>query len=80
MTKKSSMTFRARRMRQINVKIINFKNRFEIKHARINELISKLFLHINHVRVDIHVIVIIMIMIIVKMLIVAIVLRFDAFL
>ena len=74
------MTSRARRTRQMNVNVINFKNRFEMKHARINELINKLFLHANHIRTDIYVIVMMIIVIIVKVLTVAIVLRFDAFL
>ena len=80
MTKESSMTFRTRRARQMNVNIINFKNRFEMKCTRINELINKLFSHINHIRTDIYAIVMMMIIIIMKMLTVAIVLRFNAFL
>ena len=74
------MMFRARRTRYINVNIINFKNRFEIKYARINELMNKLFSHANYIRADIYIIMMIMIIIIIKILIVAIDLRFDAFL
>ena len=80
MTKESSMTFRARRTRQMNVNVINFKSRFEMRYTRINELINKLFSHANHIRADIYAIVMMMIMIVVKMLTVAIVLRFNAFL
>ena len=64
----------------MNVNVINFKNRFEIKHARINEQMSKLFLHVNYVKIDIYVMMIMMIVIVAKVLTVAIVLRFDAFL
>ena len=74
------MTFRARRTRQINMNIINFKNRFEMKHARINELMNKSFSHANHIKADIYTIVMMMIVIVVKVLTVTIVLRFDAFL
>ena len=74
------MTFHTRRTRFININIINFKNRFKMRHARINELMSKSFLHANYIKVDIYIIVIIIIIIVVKILIVAIVLRFDAFL
>ena len=35
--------FRTRRMRQNDVDIIMFKNRFMMKHARIDELMNKLF-------------------------------------
>ena len=80
MTKKSSMTFHARRTRQINVNIINFKNRFEMRYARINKLMNKSFSHANHIKVDIYTVMIMMIVIVVKMLTVAIVLRFNAFL
>ena len=74
------MTFRARRARQMNVNIINFKNRFKMRHARINELMNKSFSYADHIRVDIYAVVTMMIVIIVKILIVAIVLRFNAFL
>ena len=60
--------------------MINFKNRFEMKHARINELMNKSFSYANHIKTDIYAVMIIMIMIVIKMLTVAIVLRFDAFL
>ena len=64
----------------MNVNVINFKNCFEIRHARINELMSRSFSYANHIKTDIYAVVMIMIVIIVKMLIIAIVLRFDAFL
>ena len=51
-----------------------------MKHARINELINKLFLHTNYIKADIYAVVMMMIIIIIKMLIVAIILRFNAFL
>ena len=80
MTKESSMTSRACRARQMNVNVINFKNRFEMTHIYINELMNRSFSHANHIRADIYAIVMMMIVIIVKMLIIAIALRFDAFL
>ena len=80
MTKKSSMTFRARQTRQININIINFESCFKMKHACINELMKKSFSHINHIRADIYIIVIIIIVIVIKILTVAIVLRFNTFL
>ena len=51
-----------------------------MKYARINKLMNKLFSHANHIKVDIYTIGIMMIVIIMKILIIAIVLRFDAFL
>ena len=80
MTKKSSMTFRARRTHQMNVNVINFENRFKMRHARINELMNKSFSYTNYIRIDIYAVVMMMIVIVVKMLIIAIVLRFNAFL
>ena len=40
---KSLMMFRARQMRQNDVDVIAFKNRFMMKHVHINELMNKLF-------------------------------------
>ena len=80
MTKKLSITSHTRRTRQMNVNVINFKNYFKMKHARINELMNKSFSHANHIRTNIYAVVMMIIIIIVKVLIVAIVLRFDAFL
>ena len=80
MTKELSITSRTRRARQMNINIINFKNRLEMKYVRINELMNKSFSHANHIKADIYAVMMMMIMIVVKMLIVAIVLRFNAFL
>ena len=48
------MTFWTRRVQHINVNVINFKNRFKIKYAYINELINKLFTFANFYQININ--------------------------
>ena len=48
------MTFRARRMRQNDIDIITYKDRFQMKHARICELINKSLMSANFYQTDIN--------------------------
>ena len=64
----------------MNVNVIKLKNRFEMRYAHISELMNKLFSHANHIKADIYAVMMMMIIIIIKVLTVAIVLRFNAFL